>query len=109
MGKKKKISKAEQKKINKKRFQRLAETIKGKDKKFGKKVGKKKKWADAPKEEPVRKLYYGEEYATGTFVGNLKGFGFVTMEDREEDILYSGIADTWCDGSGSGADYYFPG
>lgn len=87
MGKKKKISKAEQKKINKKRFQRLAETIKGKDKKFGKKVGKKKKWADAPKEEPVRKLYYGEEYATGTFVGNLKGFGFVTMEDREEDIF----------------------
>ena len=38
MGKKKKISKAEQKKINKKRFQRLAEAITGKDKKSGKKV-----------------------------------------------------------------------
>ena len=59
MGKKKKISKAEQKKINKKRFQRLAEVIKGKDKKSGKKVGKKKKWDDMPKEETVRKLHYG--------------------------------------------------
>lgn len=87
MGKKKKISKAEQKKINKKRFERLAGEIKAKGKKTGKKTGKKKKWADVPEEEIIRKLHNGEEYAIGTFVGNLKGFGFVVIEGRAEDIF----------------------
>ncbi len=34
-----------------------------------------------------RSLQPGEEYATGTFIGHMKGFGFVDIEGEEEDIF----------------------
>ncbi len=34
-----------------------------------------------------RGLHSGEEYATGTYIGHMKGFGFVDIEGEEEDIF----------------------